>query len=173
MASQATTQMLGDFTSMYSNMAQATYNNEMSMLKTRAEAGEDVAAEMERAERKMFESRKKSAVAQAAINTAQGVTAVLADASLPTIARFALAGTALANGLSQVAAIRSSSFGSANVSSNVSSGQADMGQAQQVQRTLVIQGDFDSGMMFSGDNVRQLMDAISEATRDGYQVVVG
>jgi hypothetical protein len=38
-------------------------------------------------------------------------------------------------------------------------------------RTMMIQGDFDSNQLFSGDAVRRIIDGISEAQKDGYKVV--
>jgi hypothetical protein len=36
----------------------------------------------------------------------------------------------------------------------------------------MIQGDFDSNQMYSGESVRRLMDEIAQAQKDGYKVVV-
>lgn len=60
--------------------------------------------------RTMFELNKALAYANAIVNTHEAVTAVLADKSLPTPARFALAAVAAAKGLAEVAAIKSTTF---------------------------------------------------------------
>ncbi len=60
--------------------------------------------------RTLFDINKAASLATAIVNTHEAVTAVLADKSLPTFARFALAAVAAAKGAAEIQAIRSTSF---------------------------------------------------------------
>jgi hypothetical protein len=70
-----------------------------------------LAQQQEDGSRRMFKIGKALAISQAVMNSYQAYTAALADQTMPTPMRYIAAGAALAAGLAQVAAIRSTQFG--------------------------------------------------------------
>jgi len=122
-----------------------------------------------------FRSRKAAGIASAVVNTAEGVTRALSSAAPPL--NFINAAAVAASGAAQIAAISRQTMGGGGGSVPPPSqsgggreeGSRDGGGERQ-QRTLMIQG-VDPGQMFSGEQVRGLMDRIGEAQRDGYKVV--
>lgn len=153
MAMQTGRSIANNLISAYQNMGEATTKNE----------------------KKLFEIRKRAAVAQALVNTALGITGALSSGkpwAWVEAAAFAAAGAA------QVAAIRAQKFNSSGGGSapspaspsttSTSSGDGGGGPS----RSLLVQGDFDSNSLFTGEAVRNLMDRIAEAQEDGYKVVV-
>ena len=125
----------------------------------------------EKNERRLFEIRKNAATAQAFINTALGVTGALSSGrpwAWAEAAAFAAAGAA------QVRAIQAQSFGGGGAPPPPPADQSggDGGGAGGTERSLLIQSDFNSDSLFSGDSVRRLLDQIAEAQEDGYRVVL-
>ena len=145
-ATQVGGQILGNLASVYSNMAQVSAKSE----------------------EEMFEARKKGARASAVVSTAQGIAQAWATHGANPVLASAISATVAAAGAAQIAAINRQSFGGGGSAPTAPSANTEQPQ----QRALVVQGDFDSGRLFSGEAVRGLMDAISEAQRDGYQVVM-
>jgi len=70
-----------------------------------------LAQQQEGGSRRMFKIGKALAISQAVMNSYQAYTAALADQTMPTPMRYVAAGAALAAGLAQVAAIKSTEFG--------------------------------------------------------------
>ena len=70
-----------------------------------------LAQQQEDGSRRMFKIGKALAISQAVMNSYQAYTAALADQTMPTPMRYVAAGAALAAGLAQVAAIKSTEFG--------------------------------------------------------------
>lgn len=70
-----------------------------------------LAQQQESGSRRMFKIGKALAISQAVMNSYQAYTAALADQTMPTPMRYVAAGAALAAGLAQVAAIKSTEFG--------------------------------------------------------------
>ncbi len=125
----------------------------------------------------MFRARQAAGIAEAVVNTAVGITRSLSTYGGTPLGWAAAAAVGVA-GAAQIASILSASPGSAGSAQRPSPGadqstvdsEGQQAQQQQRQRTLMIQG-VDPGQMFSGEQVRELMDRIGEAQRDGYRVV--
>ena len=132
---------------------------------------EEIQAAMDKHAREQFEISKTLATAQAIVDGISAtVSSYRAGASIggPVLGA-AFASVAAAATGAQVAAIRSSSFsGSGTVTGPPSGGGASTPSAPQGQLFINLQG----GDMFSGSQVRDLMDRIAEAQNDGYMVVV-
>jgi len=127
----------------------------------------------------IFGENKKWAIAEALINTYQGVTKALGSAEPPF--NFALAALVAAQGFAQVAAIRSTNGGSGGGSASVSAGSAttsasassssgsdsssstNAGRAVNV--TLV-------GERYSREQVRELVEGLNEYLADGGRLYV-
>ena len=125
---------------------------------------------LDRENRAQFAIMKAGAVAQAAVNTYLGITRSLSSYPMPLAGIMAAAHAAA--GFAQVSNIRSQQFGS-GASGSASTPTPSPSEAQgQESRSLLVQGDFDSGQLFTGDAVRSLMDRIAEAQKDGYTVVM-
>ncbi|MFA5703786.1 MAG: hypothetical protein WC982_09765 [Advenella sp.] len=151
MAMQTGGSIANNLISAYQNMGEATTKNE----------------------KKLFENRKRAAISQALVNTALGITGALSSGkpwAWMEATAFAAAGAA------QVAAIRAQKFnggGSSTAPSPASpSTSTSDGGGGGPSRSLLIQGDFDSNSLFTGEAVRSLMDRIAEAQEDGYTVVM-
>lgn len=121
--------------------------------------------------KRLFEIGKVAAISQAVID---GISATLSaykegnKIGGPIVGSAYAASAAVATG-AMVNQIRNQQYGGGG---GTSAPPASVTSPEpQVQRTLLVQGDFDSGQLFTGDAVRNLMDRISEASRDGYQVV--
>lgn len=127
----------------------------------------------------IFKESKGVAIAQALINTYQGITKALA--SLPPPASYAAAALVAAQGFAQVASIRStqkngtgSGKGALPTSSAASNSSQNNNQSNQsnVSRTLYLQG-LDPKAMYSGEAVRGLADALIQYQRDGGKIILG
>jgi hypothetical protein len=122
---------------------------------------------------KVFENNKAVAVAAALINTYQAVTN--AWANLPYPLNIAAAAASLAAGMAQVANIRStskSSSGAGGSSGGEGGGAGAVAAAPQQQQGMYVNLNGDN---FSGDgvrNVRNLIERINEAQKDGVKLVV-
>jgi hypothetical protein len=126
----------------------------------------------------MFEDSKAVAIAQALINTYQGVTKALATYP-PPVAQV-MAGLQLAAGLAQVASIRSTTKsggggggGAAAPSGGAASAAASAGgtpEAGRDQHSLSIAG-IDPSRFYSGEAVRHLVSGINEFVKDGGYLV--
>jgi hypothetical protein len=133
---------------------------------------------LDRENRIQFNIMKAGAVATALINMYQGISQSLASYPMPLAGIMAAAHGAA--GLATLNNIRNQSYGSggggnvpAAVTAPPTEAAADTGGGDSsISRSLLVQGDFDTGQLFTGEAVRQLMDSIAEAQRDGYQVVV-
>lgn len=88
-----------------------------------------LAQQQEDGSRRMFKIGKALAISQAIMNSYQAYTAALADQTMPGPLRFISAGAALAAGLAQVAAIKSTKFGGGGGSSGSSSGRGGISSA--------------------------------------------
>ena len=131
--------------------------------------------------KKLFALNKAAGIANAIVNTAQGVTKALA--AYPPPLSFAMAGAQLAAGVAQVNAIKSTSFGGGSVPSLAGSGAGSApvstipvenapGQnlpLDQPSRTVNITLEGAAG--FSKDQVRDLIDQINVEVGDGAELV--
>lgn len=130
----------------------------------------DMTAGISQHSRKAFEVNKIAGIANAIINTSEGVTKTLA--AYPAPLSFAMAAAQAAAGLAQVNAIRSQSFsggggvpspgGGRTASASATADAAPSNQGRQV----IIQG-LDRGSLFSGD---QLASLLTELKEDGYDL---
>ena len=128
--------------------------------------------------KKLFAINKAAGIANAIVNTAQGVTKALA--AYPPPVSFAMAGVQLAAGLAQVSAIKSTSFGGGSVPSLAGSGTASapvstvpvenapgqnlpLDEPQNKTVTINLQGS----TRYSKDEVRDLIDQINVEIGDG------
>lgn len=138
----------------------------------------DIATASTDNEKKQWEARQNAARASAVVSTAQGIMKAWAThADNPPLAA-AISATVAAAGAAQIASINSQSFegGGSGSGAGTSPGSTNEDQGQQGsgpgdQRTLLVQGDLSRDELFSGDAVRELVDRIGEAQRDGYRVV--
>jgi hypothetical protein len=134
--------------------------------------------------RKLFEIGKAAAIAQATIDGYQAIQSAYAgglkiSGGNPAVGAAFAATAGIATAV-QIAGIASTQFGSkGGVTAGAPGGSTPSGMtgtnpisAQEPQRTMIVQGDFDSASLFSGDNVRRIIDGISEAQQDGYRVVI-
>jgi len=140
--------MARNLTSIYSNLGQAT----------------------EKDEEKLFKIRQNAAVAGAIIDGAQAAVSsyrVGAGIGGPVVGA-AFAAASVAATASQIAAIRSQSFSSPSAPTSPSVSAPATSSAPQGQMFINVTG----GDMFSGSQVRALIDRIAEAQNDGYRVVV-
>jgi len=112
---------------------------------------------------KQLRLSKAFATAEVAINTAQGISQALKEGP----GRFIKAAAIAASGAAQIAAIHRARPGNATAPS-VGAGGAGGGTGPT--RTLIVQG-FGRGAFFTSDMVRDLMDEIVEAQRDGAKII--
>ena len=130
--------------------------------------------------RSMFEINKVAGIANAVVNTAQGVTKALA--AYPPPLSFIMAGAQAAAGAAQIAAIKSTSFGGGGSVSAIGGGGGvpslatspgipvtpTDSQAAQSHVTVVIDDD----AILTGGAIRNLVDKLNEAHSDGYTLEV-
>ena len=129
----------------------------------------------------MFELNKIAGIANAAINTAEGISETLA--AYPAPLNFALAAGVAAAGAAQISAIRSQSFGggggtqAVGASAGVSSaaGSADTAPSAQGgsgnDRTISIEFVGGDDSLLTGRQVRRLVEQINEAQQDGATLI--
>lgn len=123
----------------------------------------------------LFGESKGFALANAVINTAEGITKAMAIYG-PTPLGFAAAAAAAASGAAQIAAIRSAQKGGGGAAQSqaasrpVASAQGGGGQAGSSQ-TLYVKG-INPNQMFTGDALRDFADQILQFQRDGGRVVL-
>ncbi len=121
----------------------------------------------------VFRKSKLAAAAQAAINTAVGITKAM---ELPFPFNWAQAALIAASGVAQIATIRSSSEtgGASTPSAPAGGGAANAGvaapAAQEAQRQAVSISI--NGSSFGREQVRELIERINEATADGARLVI-
>lgn len=129
--------------------------------------------------KKLFEIGKIAALAQATIDGYAAIQSSYAQGAKvggPAVGA-AFAATAAVATAVQISNIASTSFGSGGGSASTSSaGSTDVtangAGSNDTSRSLIIQGDFSSDSLFTGDAVRSLIDKIEEAQNDGYTVVI-
>lgn len=143
----------------------------------------DVASLMQSGNKKQFEIGKTAAKAQTVMSTYEGAQkAYTSLAGIPVVGPalgIAAAGAAIAAGGVRLQAINSTSFGSGSVSASAAAGggsagasQAQSSQAQPEQnKTLRLEG-FDSGQLFTGDQLNSLAEKLVEYQEDGFRLVV-
>lgn len=129
--------------------------------------------------KKLFEIGKVAALAQATIDGYSAIQSSYKEGTKiggPAVGA-AFAATAAVATAVQISNIASTSFGSSGGSVSASSaGSTDVtangAGSNDTSRSLIIQGDFSSDSLFTGDAVRSLIDKIEEAQNDGYTVVI-
>lgn len=135
----------------------------------------DLSTIMGREGDKQFAIVKALGIAEAIVNTYKGVTAALADSTVPTWVRFANAAAVAASGFAQVAKIRGTSKsstggGGGGVSSGGGGGAAapaaQAGPNAGQSMFVTFKGNFD------GPGVEQIAKQLIEYQRDGGQVVL-
>jgi len=140
-----------------------------------SQATSDLVSETSNALGAIFSESKGIAIAQAIINTYQGITKALATYPPPLSYGFAAAQAAF--GFAQVAKIKGTGKDSQATSSVSSSGGGASAptdtqqQPQQVPQTLTVEG-IDPNAIFSGGNVRGLVDELLQFQRDGGRVIL-
>jgi hypothetical protein len=120
--------------------------------------------------KKSFKLSKSLSQANAVLNTYEAVTAALADKTVPTYVRFALAAVAAAKGAAQVGAIRRTEFGG-GTTPTVAGTPTVGGVPVQANQTLRVEG-ISSASLFGGDAVRDLAQRLLDFQRDGGRVVL-
>lgn len=126
---------------------------------------------------KVFGDSKAMAIAQAIINTAESVTKTLATYGY-TPWGIAAAAAAAAAGLAEIATIRSASKGGGSGSSGSYSAPASGGSSAGASSgggggntTMTVQG-LDANRLFSGENMRNMVDGLLAYQRDGGNIVL-
>ena len=142
----------------------------------------DLSTLMQSGSKKQFEIGKAAARAQTVMSTYEGAQkAYTSLAGIPIVGPAlgaAAAAAAVAAGGIRLQAINSTSFGSGSVSAGAS-GSASAGAASPAQaapqpeqnRTVRIEG-FDSGQLFTGDQLNSLAQNLVEYQDDGFKLVV-
>ena len=163
---------------------QKFFSNET--LNATSKAFGDISSLMGSESKKQFEIGKKAAQAQVVIDTYASASAAFKSlAGIPVVGPAlgaAAAGAAIVGGMARLNAISSSSFGSSSVSNPAAPAAAttptaepgasgQTAQAGSQAQSLYIEG-IDPGSMFSGEQVRNLIDKINEAGSDGKQVML-
>ncbi len=146
----AGTMMANNLISIYSNLVDAT----------------------EKEGKRNFQLQKAASIAQAVVDgISAGISSYKAGAAIggPVVGAAFAATSAAATG-AMIAKLASASYGGGS-SASVPTPSATT-PAVQSQQTLLVQGDFDSSQLFSGGAVRDLIDKIGEAQKDGYTVVM-
>ena len=118
-----------------------------------------------------FQLQKAASIAQAVVDgISAGISSYKAGAAIggPAVGAAFAATSAAATG-AMIAKLASASYGGGPSPPPVP---AATQPAVQSQQTLLVQGDFDSSQLFSGSAVRDLIDKIGEAQKDGYTVVM-
>jgi len=132
--------------------------------------------------KKLFEIGKAAALAEATVKGYEAIQSSYAQGSKiggPAVGA-AFAATAAVATAVQIANIASTQFGGGSkaMTAGAGGGTVPVGTSQGAvtpstdQRSIMIQGDFDSSQMYSGESVRRLMDEIAQAQKDGYKVIV-
>tara|TARA_R110002167_G_scaffold180152_4_gene380348 strand:- start:5101 stop:7161 length:2061 start_codon:yes stop_codon:yes gene_type:complete len=167
---------------------QKFYSNETLVASSKAFG--DISSLMSSESKKQFEIGKKAAQAQVVVDTYASASAAFKSlAGIPIVGPAlgaAAAGAAIVGGMARLNAISSSSFGGSSVS-NPTAGSSGTGtssaatadaamagqsaQSNAQTQSLYIEG-IDPGSMFSGEQVRNLIDKINEAGSDGKQVML-
>jgi len=143
----------------------------------------DLSSLMQTGSRKLFEIGKAAAIAQAVVNVAQGVTKALGQGGFFGIAMGAAVAAA---GAVQIAKIASTQFnggqggsvavgGASFASSGGGQQTATVPQSpagQQIQRVTNVTLSIDSGGIYTGNEVRTLIEAINEQVGDGVKLAV-
>ena len=146
----AGTMMANNLISIYSNLVDAT----------------------EKEGKRNFQLQKAASIAQAVVDgISAGISSYKTGAAIggPVVGAAFAATSAAATG-AMIAKLASASYGGGS-SASVPTPSATT-PAVQSQQTLLVQGDFDSSQLFSGSAVRDLIDKIGEAQKDGYTVVM-
>lgn len=123
----------------------------------------------------LFEDNKAVAIAQAIINTAQGITAALAQ--YPPPLSFVMAAAQAAAGAAQIAAIKSTTPGSGGTVNkpSASGGSGRVASSREttgaVQNTLTV--NIEGEGFLSRKQLENVMEQIMDAQRDGAQIVLG
>jgi len=146
----AGTMMANNLISIYSNLVDAT----------------------EKEGKRNFQLQKAASIAQAVVDgISAGISSYKAGSAIggPVVGAAFAATSAAATG-AMIAKLASASYGGGS-SASVPTPSATT-PAVQSQQTLLVQGDFDSSQLFSGSAVRDLIDKIGEAQKDGYTVVM-
>ena len=135
----------------------------------------DLAAQIGSALATIFGKSKAAAVGSAIINTAQSITRALAVYG-PTPMGWGAAAAAAASGAAQLAAIRSASVSGGGRTPSTRSGSASTevpaaSGGGGAPTTVLLQPHMPT-QMFSRDALRQLVEELNAAHRDGYRLVV-
>lgn len=135
----------------------------------------DMTAGVAHESRAMFEINKAAGIANAIINTAQGVTQALA--AYPPPISFAMAAAQAAAGVAQISAIKSQSFGgSGSAPSLAGSTPAPpttpvSGGIAEDRKVIAVEG-INADQLFSGQAVRGLLEQLQGAVDDGAKLVI-
>ncbi len=146
----AGTMMANNLISIYSNLVDAT----------------------EKEGKRNFQLQKAASIAQAVVDgISAGISSYKTGAAIggPVVGAAFAATSAAATG-AMIAKLASASYGGGSSASVPTPSTTT--PAVQSQQTLLVQGDFDSSQLFSGSAVRDLIDKIGEAQKDGYTVVM-
>jgi len=135
---------------------------------------QNMTASVARENKAMFAINKAAGIANAVVNTYQGVTKSLSAYPMPLAG--AMAAAHLAAGMAQVSQIKSQSFssggsaGGGSVGTSAATSAAQNAPAPPTQQgsdqTFTVRG-LQSGDLFTGETMRELLENIEEASEDG------
>ena len=159
---------------------QKFYSNETLVASSKAFG--DISSLMSSESKKQFEIGKKAAQAQVVVDTYASASAAFKSlAGIPVVGPAlgaAAAGAAIVGGMARLSSINSASFQGGSVSNSstpatptTSAASAPSSGASGSTQNIHLSG-IDPGSMFSGDQVRSLIDKINEAGADGKQVML-
>lgn len=126
--------------------------------------------------KRMFAINKAAGIANAIINTAEGVTKALS--AYPPPISFAMAAAQAAAGAAQIQSIKAQQFGGGGAAPSLAGSTpappvtpVSDGSGPSQQRTMVVKG-LDPNSLFSGRQLRSLAEAMIEFQKDGGKVVL-
>jgi len=136
----------------------------------------NMTAGVARENKRMFEINKAAGIANAIISTYEGVTKALG--AYPPPLSFVMAGLQAAAGFAQVSAIKSQTFGSAGGAAPSLAGSTAAPPVSPVTNggggggQVITVAGLGMGDIFSGKAVRELIERLNEAQKDGAKVVL-
>jgi len=159
-----------------SELEKFTTSSFKNQAKTVASELANMTASVANQSKRMFAINKAAGIANAIINTAEGVTKALS--AYPPPLSFAMAAAQAAAGAAQIQSIKAQQFGGGGAAPSLAGSTpappvtpVSDGSGPSQQRTMVIKG-LDPNSLFSGRQLRLLAEAMIEFQKDGGKVVL-
>lgn len=159
-----------------SELEKFTTSSFKNQAKTVASELANMTASVANQSKRMFAINKAAGIANAIINTAEGVTKALS--AYPPPISFTMAAAQAAAGAAQIQSIKAQQFGGGGAAPSLAGSTpappvtpVSGGSEPSQQRTMVIKG-LDPNSLFSGRQLRSLAEAMIEFQKDGGKVVL-